>query len=223
MHLAPDSLLWQLADSAFPAGGFAHSAGLEAAWQAGQVADRNALAEFLIASVTATARGVAPFVAASCNEPSRVPDFDAACDLFLNNHVANRASRAQGQAFLRVAHEIFGGSALDHLRERLRRDRLPGHFAPLFGACAAALQIDPSAASRLFIFMSLRGLISSAVRLGIVGPLDAQGMQHRLSPHVDAWAALSQTTAVDDIAQTAPILDLLQATHDRLYSRLFQS
>ena len=30
-------LIWQLVDSAFPAGGFAHSFGLEAAWQQGEV------------------------------------------------------------------------------------------------------------------------------------------------------------------------------------------
>jgi urease accessory protein UreF len=29
--------------------------------------------------------------------------------------------------------------------------------------------------------------------------------------------------SVDDLAQTAPLVDLLQAGHDRLYSRLFQS
>jgi urease accessory protein UreF len=28
---------------------------------------------------------------------------------------------------------------------------------------------------------------------------------------------------VEDVAQTAPILELFQATQDRLYSRLFQS
>ena len=33
-------LLWQLADSAFPTGGFAHSGGLEAAWQNGEVSNR---------------------------------------------------------------------------------------------------------------------------------------------------------------------------------------
>jgi urease accessory protein len=32
-----DWLLWQLADSAFPTGGFAHSGGLEAAWQHGEI------------------------------------------------------------------------------------------------------------------------------------------------------------------------------------------
>jgi urease accessory protein UreF len=29
--------------------------------------------------------------------------------------------------------------------------------------------------------------------------------------------------AIEDAAQTAPLVDLWQASHDRLYSRLFQS
>jgi urease accessory protein UreF len=29
--------------------------------------------------------------------------------------------------------------------------------------------------------------------------------------------------SMDDAAQTAPLIDLWQASHDRLYSRLFQS
>jgi urease accessory protein UreF len=28
---------------------------------------------------------------------------------------------------------------------------------------------------------------------------------------------------LDDLAQTAPVIDLVQGAHDRLYSRLFQS
>ena len=44
-RIAPDEwVLWQLLDSAYPTGGFAHSGGLEAAWQHGEVGTRQALA-----------------------------------------------------------------------------------------------------------------------------------------------------------------------------------
>ncbi len=42
-----DWLAWQVVDSAFPTGAFAHSWGLEAAWQHGEVDDVDALRVFL--------------------------------------------------------------------------------------------------------------------------------------------------------------------------------
>jgi len=221
--MTPDWLLWQIADSAFPAGGFAHSAGLEAAWQAGQVRDGDSLPEFLAVGLSAAARGVGIFAAVTARAPQRFGEVDAACDLFLNNHVANRASVAQGQAFLRVANEIFGSAALERLGKLVRRERLFGHYSPVFGACTAALGIDPPAACRLFMFMFLRGLVSSAVRLGIVGPLEGQSLQCRLSPRAEELAGILHAASMEDVVQTLPLHDLLQGAHDRLYSRLFQS
>ena len=46
-----DWLTWQIVDSAFPTGVFAHSWGLEAAWQQGEVNDLVALRAFLEASI----------------------------------------------------------------------------------------------------------------------------------------------------------------------------
>ena len=73
------------------------------------------------------------------------------------------------------------------------------------------------------MFLSLRGTVSAAVRLGIVGPHAAQAMQHRLSRRAEEQGRVALEVPVEDVAQTSPVADLFQACHDRLYSRLFQS
>jgi len=80
-----------------------------------------------------------------------------------------------------------------------------------------------SRTAQLFCFQHLRGVLSAAVRLGIVGPLEAQSLQHRLESCAREVLDHCQNLPVTDAAQTAPLLDLWQGTQDRLYSRLFQS
>src|ERR1700749_4212083 len=91
-----DWLLWQLSDSAFPTGGFAHSSGLESAWQHGEVRDRGALVSFIKASPHQVSHSILPFVTAAHAGPENFGAIDRLCDAFTSNHVANRASRAQG-------------------------------------------------------------------------------------------------------------------------------
>jgi urease accessory protein len=61
------------------------------------------------------------------------------------------------------------------------------------------------------------------VRLNIVGPMDAQAIQHQLSVTAEEVLKHCASLTLDDIAQTSPLLDLWQSAQDRLYSRLFQS
>src|SRR6185312_5576255 len=58
--LMPALLLLQLGDSAFPAGGFAHSGGLEAAAQLGEVKGAEAVRAFCEQSLWQTGRGALP-------------------------------------------------------------------------------------------------------------------------------------------------------------------
>lgn len=224
-----DWLQWQLIDSAFPAGGFAHSAGLEAGYQAGLVRSGDRLAEFVETQLAAVARAAGPFVMAAHRAAAapEVAAVDAACDAFLSNHVANRASRAQGRALIAAAARIFGGTSLTALHESIRAGRGYGHLAPMFGAMSAALGIPAPAACRLVMFLTVRTIVSSAVRLGIVGPMEGQSIQHRMAACAERWAAEAERVGAEGwetaAAQVSPIVELIQASHDRLYSRLFQS
>src|SRR5205823_5769166 len=142
-----------------------------------------------------------PFVLAAHRGPQKLAELDSLCDAFTPNHVANRASRAQGRALLAAVERIFAAPALHPPC---------GHAAPAFGAVTRLLEITRESASQLFVFSHLRALTSSAVRLGIVGPMEAQTLQHRLTPRARDLLAECEDLDVEDLAQTAPLHDLWQ-------------
>jgi len=204
-------LILQLADSAFPAGGFAHSAGLESAVQAGAVRSEGQLRAWIGDALWNAQSSALPFVVRD--------DFAAAdrdCDAFLVSTVGNRASRTQGRALLETCARSFPNEAIATLRAERST---PCHYAPVFGACARALGATRDEACRVFLHLQLRSIASAAVRLGVIGPHLAQRV------HFDLHALLEEVARapIGEPALTAPLQEMFGSTHDRLYSRLFQS
>ena len=216
-----DWLTWQIVDSAFPVGAFAHSWGLETAWQAGHVDDERALDRFLTESIQQTGWSVLPVMTAAHRAPERLAALDALSDAFLTNAVANRASRVQGRALAATAARIWPSPALTSLQTSLHDIRT--HVAPVSGVVFRSLGLAEEVAQRAVLHGAARGVLSAAVRLGIVGSYRAQRMQHEAAPCLDATLARCCGLSAEEICQTAPLIDLLQGAHDRLYSRLFQS
>jgi urease accessory protein len=130
--------------------------------------------------------------------------------------VANRASRAQGQAFLLAAEATFANESL--------RTALPfSHVAVAMGHTLKVERFTLADARRLFLFGVTRAALSAVVRLGGAGPLRAQRLLLELHPVMDEALNETKNLKAEDATSTAPLLDLTQSAHDRLYSRLFQS
>ena len=216
-----DWLTWQVVDSAFPTGVFAHSWGLEAAWQQGAVDDLDTLRLFVEASIQQAGYASLPLVNDAYRSPEQLEALDELADAFLINAVANRASRILGRTLLRTAGRIWPSEALAALQTRA--DATCAHVAPLSGATFRAIGLSLPAVQKVVLYGTARGVLSAAVRLGIAGSFEAQRMQYECGSWLDRIADRCRALSIDDLAQTAPVLDLLQAGHDRLYSRLFQS
>ena len=212
---------WQLIDSAFPSGGFAHSLGLEAAYHAGEVAGERSLQQFLKDALLQAGYTVMPLMTAAHRDPRRLEELDAVADAFLTNAVANRASRVQGKAFVTACVRIWPSDDMQRIEADARRVR--GHQAPIMGATLRVLDLPLATAQRLVLFQACRGVLAAAVRLGIIGPYRAQRLQHDSAADIDMLMARCASLDESSLAQPAPIIDLLQSAHDRLYSRLFQS
>jgi urease accessory protein len=156
----PQVLLWQLADSAFPAGGLAHSNGLEASVQAGRVSGPTGLHKFAQESLHALTYNTLPLISAA-RDSSTLHDFldvDNKCEAVLvMNHVSRRASIAQGKGMINAAAAAFPSFGIKELKKSLEScNNFSWHFAPIFGLICRILGVKDIEARRLFLFVALR-------------------------------------------------------------------
>jgi urease accessory protein len=226
-----------LADSRLPAGGHAHSGGLEAAAGAGLVADLRGLADFLHGRLATSGLCAAALAAAACSHTMMITRsdgegstdhggwtrLDAEADARTPSPAQRQASRAQGRSLLRAARTAWPSPALDALRAAV-----PGAHHPIvLGVTTAAAGGTPEQASVITAYGVVTGSASAAVRLLGLDPLAVQRVLADLAGTVDAVAAQAAAYADEDWASlpavSAPILDLLAERHLRSDLRLFES
>jgi urease accessory protein len=208
--------LLTLADSRLPAGGHAHSGGVEQAVAAGLVRDPGSLAAFLLRRL-ATAGAVAAGLAAAACRGGDLAVLDAEADARTPSPALRAASRQQGRGLVRVGRRAWPSPAWDVL------PAAPHHPVAL-GVAAAAGGLTPRDAAAAAAYLSVSGPATAAQRLLAMDPLTVAAVTARLAPEIDAVAADSRSRASGEIpADTDPLLDLLAEVHATRGDRFFAS
>lgn len=219
--------LWmQLHDSAFPAGRMVHSNGFEE-WLAHRPDARAAAIEaaaldylgFGVATLDATVTAAAWRAA-----PSAVTLGDL--DALLSSYKLSGNSRAASQSAglqLAVTAQQVGLCAGDPYLAAVVAGSSPGNLAVVEGAIQAHIGVAVQTAVLGSLRSALASVLSAAVRLGRLGPLEAQRIQVR---HVDAVVALAAAACerpLERISNAAVQLEVAGMRHEVRAQRLFAS
>jgi urease accessory protein UreF len=148
---------------------------------------------------------------------------DHADCLLSANPPAYRASVEQARNLLRIMDAMGNNhvTAADHIGDPPR----VVHFAPLWGhAATTTYGMTESAACHAFLHTIARDLVSAAVRMNLLGPMEGQiVLWKELLPATKLYYDPSASQSLDDATTAAPALEAIQPCHDLLATRLFRS
>mmetsp|Transcript_28813 Transcript_28813/g.48385 ORF Transcript_28813/g.48385 Transcript_28813/m.48385 type:complete len:274 (+) Transcript_28813:206-1027(+) len=222
-------VVFQLVDSCLPAGGFAHSQGVEAAMQAGALPCAAAFDVYARVAMDNASGLLLPFLTAAhahCTSAGECAALSAALQpMMAACHVASKASLTQGAALLRTALAAFPEECapLAALLDQCSSAPPPPgttvragmHVAPLFGAVCGLLNVPPPLCRRMFMYILLRDMVSAATRLNLLGPMQATGIQARLASSAEAAVKVAEVRMKEAAgAQPAPAWMRLQSGSD---------
>jgi urease accessory protein len=211
---------------AYPLGAFSYSHGLEYAVEAGLVADRESLREWVATAVGSGAGRsdaallVAAWRAARADDRTALDEIVALAAAWRGTAETALESRAQGAAFLATTGAAWPHALLDALALQHRGElALP----VAVGVAAAVHDVPLPAVLAAYLHAFAGNLVSAGVRLIPLGQSDGQLAIAALESVVTATATAVLATPLEDLGTAAPLLDWCSMRHETQYTRLFRS
>ncbi|KAF9205443.1 hypothetical protein BGZ49_004011 [Haplosporangium sp. Z 27] len=178
----------------------------------------------------------------------RIGNLDREYDVFMNNAIQNAASRKQCEGIIMMGVKCFADQLnykgsnqaeqdqygndnglgpniriLKPFKSMIRGEEIAGHYPIAFAMIARLLGFDLATTRYLHLHLHARTLLSSAIRLALIGPFQAQHIMTRSQATAKFIDAKTASLTIEDAAQTFLVGDICGGVHGRLWSRLFNS
>lgn len=221
--------LLQFADGLFPAGGYAHSFGLETLVQDGHVSGPAELRAFLAVLLEAGAGPGDAVAVIAAHQAARARDqeaalrIDATLEAMKPAAELREASRQMGRQTLRVATALLPRGPAAALFAAVEAGHTPGHHAVAFGLVAEAVGVGPRDAAAAYLYSTAAVVVGAALRLLPLGQLEGQRVLFEARPRIARLAGEAAGKSLPDFWTFTPALDVAAMRHARLDARLFRS
>ncbi len=215
--------MFQHGDSAFPSGTISFSWGLEALVNRGVVTSADGVAAFLLAQIKGRWASIdrvmllhAHGASGDLNEIARL---DALIDAQSLATEQREGSRRMGAAFLGV-HLKLGTSMAAPLRDLVAAGRIWGHAPIVQGVIWQALGFSDEQSQVMAAHGLCSAVLSSAIRLSVIGHVDAQKIHTRLLSQVEDILG-TDPCPPDEAHGFAPQIEIASMLHETDQMRLF--
>jgi urease accessory protein len=221
--------LLQLCDTALPIGAFSFSNGLETYTQQGLIIEAATLQTWLETVLRHVVHGshllpvALAYRAAATADWEQLERLDQQLTAMKHARELRKTSIKTGQGLLRLAKQVWPGSAVEHLYALQRQGKVLAHHALVLGVLGWELGWDEGVIVEAAGYQWLSGMVSAALRLLPLGQLAGQRLFSTLLTYLPAMAADIRQQGWDDLSSAAPEFDIRAMQHETLYSRLFQS
>lgn len=214
-----------LADSRFPAGGYAHSLGLEQAVSDGLGVD--GVAPFIAARLRLVARADAALSVAARRAAAAGDDDELA--LLDDEHAARCPSPVLRTTARRLGAQLLRSAATAWPCPTIERYRALSGSTPrpvALGVVAAAAGLDDAQVATIALYDDAATVSSAALKLLGLDPADAARWVADLAPEIDAVAraiVCDERAIADQPPPAAVALELAAAVHAARMERFFAS
>ncbi|MEN9520829.1 MAG: hypothetical protein RLZZ381_3417 [Cyanobacteriota bacterium] len=228
--IAQQLALMQLADSFFPTGSFTLSHGLESLVQMGKVksmAELQIFLQLLLLNKVGTTDVVA--LIHSHRNIDHQGDIAALREierqLFAQTAIAKyrETQRQSGRALLMVANVTWQDERLEMLNQEVSQGKMHCLHPVIFGAVSAIAGLQVQNAVLAFLHGLVTSILSAAIRLSVLGHLQAQQILLQLAPVMEQVWVTASGMDLSQMWSGTPSIDIAQMQHTDLEQRLFSN